>query len=55
MLRRGFVILEVNRKPTRTVADYQKVADAARPGDVLAIYYYDPTLAQRSLVTVVVD
>ena len=55
VLRRGFVILEVNRKPTRTVADYQKIADAARPGDVLAIYYYDPTLAQRSLVTVVVD
>ncbi len=54
-LRRGFVILEVNRKPTRTVADYQKIADAARPGDVLAIYYYDPTLALRSLVTVVVD
>ena len=55
VLRRGFVILEVNRKPTRTVADYQKIADAARPGDALAIYYYDPTLAQRSLVTVVVD
>ena len=55
VLRRGFVILEVNRKPTRTVADYQKIADAARPGDVLAIYYYDPSLAQRSLVTVVVD
>jgi serine protease Do len=55
VLRRGFVILEVNRKPTQTVADYQKIADAARPGDVLAIYYYDPALAQRSLVTVVVD
>jgi serine protease Do len=55
VLRRGFVILEVNRKPTRTVADYQKIADATRSGDVLAIYYYDPTLAQRSLVTVVVD
>ena len=55
VLRRGFVILEVNRKPTRTVADYQRIADAARSGDVLAIYYYDPTLAQRSLVTVVVD
>jgi serine protease Do len=55
VLRRGFVILEVNRTPTPTVADYQKIADAAKPGDVLAIYYYDPSLAQRSLVTVVVD
>jgi hypothetical protein len=28
---------------------------AARPGDVLAIYYYDPPTVSRSLVTVVVD
>ncbi len=54
-LRRGFVILEVNRKPTPTVAAYQHIVDAAKPGDVLAIYYYDPTVPGRSLVTVVVD
>ena len=55
LLRRGFVILEVNRKPTATVADYQRIVEASKPGDVLAIYYYDPTVGQRSLVTVVVD
>ena len=55
VLRRGFVIMEVNRKPTPTVAEYQRIVAAARPGDVLAIYYYDPPLGQRSLVTVVVD
>jgi serine protease Do len=55
VLRRGFVIMEVNRKPTPTVAEYQRLVAAARPGDVLAIYYYDPPLGQRSLVTVVVD
>ncbi len=55
VLRRGFVIMEVNRQPTPTVADYQRIVAAARPGDVLAIYYYDPPLGQRSLVTVVVD
>ena len=54
-LRRGFVILEVNRKPTPTVAEYQKIVDASKPGDILAFYYYDPTVAQRSLVTIVVD
>ena len=54
-LRRGFVILEVNRKPTPTVAEYQKIVDASKPGDILAFYCYDPTVAQRSLVTVVVD
>jgi serine protease Do len=55
VLRRGFVIIEVNRRPTPTVADYQRIVEAARPGDVLAIYCYDPAVAQRSLVTVVVD
>jgi len=55
VLRRGFVIVEINRKPTPTVAEYERVVGAARPGDVLAIYYFDPSGGQRSLVTVVVD
>jgi serine protease Do len=55
VLRRGLVILEVNRKPTPSVAAYQRIVEAAKPGDVLAIYYYDPALPGRSLVTVVVD
>jgi serine protease Do len=54
-LRRNLVIMEINRKPIRTVADYERIVAAARPGDALAIYYYDPTLSQRALVTVVVD
>jgi serine protease Do len=55
VLRRGFVIVEINRKPTPTVADYERLVGAARRGDVLAVYYYDPALAQRALVTIVVD
>jgi serine protease Do len=55
LVRRGFVIMEINRKPIRSVADYQRIVSAARPGDVLALYYYDPTLAQRALVTVTVE
>ena len=54
-VRRGFVIMEINRKPVRSVADYQRIIGAAKAGDVLALYYYDPTLAQRSLVTVTVE
>ena len=38
-----------------TPAEYQKIVDASKPGDILAFYCYDPTVAQRSLVTVVVD
>jgi serine protease Do len=55
VLRRGFVIVEINRKPTPTVADYERLVGAARRADVLAVYYYDPALAQRALVTIVVD
>ena len=54
-VRRGYVITEVNRRPVRSVDDYERAVGAARPGDVLAIYYYDPTSAQRRLVTVSVD
>jgi serine protease Do len=55
LVRRGFVIMEINRKPIRSVADYHRIVSAARAGDVLALYYFDPTLAQRALVAVTVE
>ena len=54
-VRRGFVIMEINRKPIRSIADYQRVVAAAKTGDILALYCYDPTLDQRALVTVTVE
>jgi len=54
-IRRGFVISEINRRPISSVADYQRMIAAAKPGDVLAFYCYDPTLKQRTLVTVGVE
>ena len=54
-LRRGYVIIEVNRQATSTVAEYQRVVGRAQRGDVLAIYYYDPALGQRALATVTVE
>jgi serine protease Do len=54
-MRRGFVITEINRRQVRTVADYDKVLAASRPGDVLALLYYDPSVAQRALVTVTME
>ncbi len=54
-IRRGFVILEINRHVVHSVADYLQIVSAARPGEILAIYYYDPTLAQRALATVTVE
>ena len=55
LLRRGLVIMEINKRPVATLADYQRTVTAARPGDILVFYVYDPTLTQRSLVTVTVE
>jgi serine protease Do len=54
-LRSRLVILEINRKPTRSVAEYQRVVAGLRSGDVAAIYYYEPTTTRRGIVTVTVD
>jgi serine protease Do len=51
-VRRGFVIMEINRKPVHSLADYQRILAAAHSGDVLALYCFDPTQGQRTLVTV---
>jgi hypothetical protein len=47
--------MEINRQPTATVAAYDRLIAASKPGDVMAIYCYDPTLGQRTLVTVTVE
>jgi serine protease Do len=54
-VRRGLVIIEINRHPVRTVEDYQRIVGPAKPGDVLALLYYDPANAQRAVLTVVVE
>ena len=50
-LRHGDVIIEINRAPIRTAGDYRQVAAAARPGDVLTFYVFDPATGQRALHT----
>jgi serine protease Do len=54
-MRRGFVIMEINRQPVHTVADYQRLVAAARTGDALAFYGYDPSVGQRGFVLATVD
>jgi S1-C subfamily serine protease len=48
-LRHGDVIIEINRTPIRTAGDYRQVAAAARPGDVLTFYIYDPSSGRRAV------
>ncbi|HET7694777.1 MAG TPA: trypsin-like peptidase domain-containing protein [Vicinamibacterales bacterium] len=54
-MRRGFVIMEINRQPVRSVADFARIVAAARTGDVLAFYGYDPSVGQRGFVLATVD
>ncbi len=52
---RGTVLLEINRQHVDSVADFRRIARAARPGDILTLYLYSPDLEQRQLKTVRVD
>ena len=54
-IARGAVLLEINRRPILSAADYKRIAAAVRPGDVLALYLYSPDAAQRQLKTVRLD
>jgi len=49
---RGSLILEINRQPVNSIAGFRRIVNAARPGDVLAFYLYEPELDQRAIRTV---
>lgn len=54
-IRRGFVIMEVNRRPVHTTAEFEIAVAAARPGDALALLVYNPIPPARDLIAVTVD
>jgi serine protease Do len=54
-IERGTVLLEINRQRVESVAEYRRIARAARPGDILTLYIYSPDLDQRQLKTVRVE
>ena len=54
-VRRGMVILEINRRRVRSAAEYERAIAQASPGDVLALYVYDPLSEQRSILTVTIE
>jgi serine protease Do len=49
------VIMEINRRPVRSVAEYRAVVATLRPGDVAALLVYDKTTHQRSICAVELD
>jgi serine protease Do len=54
-IERGTVLLEINRQAVESVAEYRRLARAARPGDILTFYIYDRDLEQRQLKTIRVE
>jgi serine protease Do len=54
-IERGHVVLEVNRRPVRSIEQFRRLTASARPGDVLAFYLYVPEIQQRALRTVRLD
>ena len=51
-IQRGEIILEINRQAVNSIAGFRRVVGATQPGDVLALYIYDPELDQRTIRTV---
>jgi serine protease Do len=54
-VQRGNVLLEINRKPVLSVAEYRKVAAAVHTGEILSLFLYAPDTGQRQLKTVRVE
>jgi serine protease Do len=54
-IQRGHVLLEIDRQPILDLEDYRRLTDDARPGDVLAMYFYRPEINQRALETLMID
>ncbi|HZJ31306.1 MAG TPA: trypsin-like peptidase domain-containing protein [Vicinamibacterales bacterium] len=54
-VQRGHVLLEINRRPVKSVADYRKVMAGVHSGDVLTLYLYKPEQSGRALQTVKID
>ena len=52
---RGTVLLEINRRPVASAVDFQRIAAAVQPGDVLTLYLYAPETSQRQLKTITVE
>ena len=54
-IARGTILLEINRQPVDSVADYRRIARAAHRGDVLTLYVYSPEIDQRQIKTLRVE
>ncbi len=54
-IERGSVVIEINRQPIASVADYRRITGAARAGDPLTFYLYIPSAGRHELRTIQVE
>jgi len=54
-IQRDYVVMEINRRPVTSADAYNRLARAAHPGDVLAVYVYIPGVEARAIRAVRVD
>lgn len=54
-IHRDYVLIEINRRPVTSADNYTRIANAERPGDVLAVYVYVPGLEQHAIRAVRVE
>jgi serine protease Do len=54
-IQRDYVVMEINRRPVTSVDAYNRLARAAHPGDILAVYVYMPGAEARAIRAVRVD
>jgi serine protease Do len=49
---RGQIILEINREPVDSVAEFRRVLTGIRGGDAMAVFIYVPEIEQKNIRTV---
>jgi serine protease Do len=54
-VERGSVILEINRVPVTSAADFRRITSAAHTGDPLTFYLYVPSVGRHELHTIQVE
>ena len=54
-VRRGQVLLEINRQRILSTADYRRAVSTLHHGDAVALLVFDPLTTQRALYTLVID
>ncbi len=54
-VRRGHIIIELNRQRVTSVADFQRLVSTFAPGTVVAVYVFDPLTHERAIYAVTLD